>query len=482
MQTYAVTLLLAFLTSLALTPLVRRWTLEKGIVDQAGSEHRKLHKRDTPRLGGIALVAAFYVPILGLLIYETSVGQQLLAQPLLAYGLLGGGLAIAALGLYDDLFGSSATIKLVVQIAVAIVAVELGFKIERVSLPFFEALELGVFAYPVTVLWIVGVTNAVNLIDGLDGLAAGVALCAIVPVLVLGFINGLTVMVLISCALIGGLLGFLVYNTHPARIFMGDTGSMFLGFVLALVTVQTSLKGPATVAMLTPILALGLPIMDTLLAMARRMWLGKVVFSADTDHIHHRLMQQGLSHKSTVLFLYGFGALLAALGIAISLQHDREAGLVLGVAVVVVAVLMRRLGYLELKRPRSLRRVRRSNRQLRHLVSYLSLRVSSVKDVHEVEILATELARAAGATTCSLDTSITDAQEDPPRLGGGQETVQVPLKDSHGRAAGVLFMVFPKDQTLDSQVEDLFLKGSRHVADMLARVKPACEPRPRAAV
>jgi UDP-GlcNAc:undecaprenyl-phosphate GlcNAc-1-phosphate transferase len=348
MITLVVSVLLAFITSVSLTPVVLFFARRSGLVDAAGISHRKVHAEDIPRLGGIAIVIAFYVPLIGLMAYETFIGNMVVGNQQIVTALLGGGLVIALLGLYDDLRDASPKLKLIVQIAVALGVTALGFQIDKVDLPFIRQLQLGWLAWPVTVLWIVGITNAVNLIDGLDGLAAGIALFGLAPMTILAMTHGNMVGALICLTLSGSVLGFLVYNFHPARIFMGDTGSMFLGYILAVTTIYTSTKGETAVVMLTPILALGLPILDTLLALVRRAVLGQSLFVGDRQHIHHRLLETGLSHRTTVLVMYGFAALFASLALATRLNRDLPSGIILAMSVLAAGILLRKVGYLSM--------------------------------------------------------------------------------------------------------------------------------------
>jgi UDP-GlcNAc:undecaprenyl-phosphate/decaprenyl-phosphate GlcNAc-1-phosphate transferase len=352
MITLSLTAIGAFVVSLTLTPLICRWALRHNIVDQAGVEKRKAHTQNTPRLGGIAIVCGVFAPLLGLLIFDTGVGRLLALDAHLVEGLLGCAAAIAFLGLYDDLFGSSAWLKFGVQIAAASLVYALGLQVHTIDLPLLPAIHLGALAYPFTLCWLVGVTNAINLIDGLDGLAAGLALCGLMPMLVFSLMTGNLLAALVCCALIGSIAGFLVFNFHPAKIFMGDTGSLFLGFTLASLSIQVHQKSPAAVAMLAPILALGLPIMDTLLAITRRAWRGQQLFVADGDHIHHRLMKGGLSHRKTVVVMYAFAAVLAALGLVTAVWRDMSAGLAFAAALIIAVALIRWVGYARSVRPR----------------------------------------------------------------------------------------------------------------------------------
>ncbi|NNF67982.1 MAG: undecaprenyl/decaprenyl-phosphate alpha-N-acetylglucosaminyl 1-phosphate transferase, partial [Gammaproteobacteria bacterium] len=250
----------------------------RGSVEAPDASFRKIHNEDTPRVGGIAIVIAFYLPLVGLFAVNSVTGAFFTEDTTLAVGLLLGALPIVLLGLYDDLVGAGAVEKFAVQLAVAIGLYGIGFRIEIISMPLDQTLSLGIFSLPVTILWIVGLINALNLIDGLDGLAGGVAVFAAATIFAVAFAHGNLLMMLFMATLAGAVLGFLYFNFNPATIFMGDTGSLFLGYVIAVTSLQTSTKGAATVALLTPVLALGLPILDTAIAFIRRMLRGQNPF------------------------------------------------------------------------------------------------------------------------------------------------------------------------------------------------------------
>jgi UDP-GlcNAc:undecaprenyl-phosphate GlcNAc-1-phosphate transferase len=263
---------------------------------------------------------------------------------------VGGGAAICAVGALDDVRSVRSLYKLAAQVFVAIFAFVCGFQIQAIQLPLFGTLQMGVFALPVTVLWIVGVTNAVNLIDGLDGLAAGVTFFAAFTSFVIASISGSVFVALTMAALMGALVGFLFFNFNPARIFMGDSGSYFLGFVLATTALAgggLQQKASTAVSLLVPVLALGVPIFDTLFSMFRRVLERRPIFSADRGHVHHRLLDIGLTHRRAVIFLYGVSSLLAAGAIAVSLGRSWHVGLALLSVSLVFVGLVRFLGYFE---------------------------------------------------------------------------------------------------------------------------------------
>jgi UDP-GlcNAc:undecaprenyl-phosphate GlcNAc-1-phosphate transferase len=402
MITFLVTFLVSLMVALALTLAVRNRALAWGWVDQANSS-RKVHARPIPRLGGIAIVLGFFAPLCALFLTDSGVGYLFRSHRELVWGLFSGGAAIASLGLYDDLRGAGARLKFSVQFAVAVTLYLLGFRVELLANPFGASLSLGIFSFPFTLLWVVGVVNAINLIDGLDGLAGGVAFFGVGTNFILSLVRGDVIMCLLMAALAGAILGFLVFNFNPASIFMGDTGSMFLGFVLAAVSLKTSTKSGTAVAMLVPIMSLGLPIMDTLLAMVRRSLMGRPMFSADKEHIHHRLMSRMvLSHRSAVLVLYALCALFTLTALGLNFANSAQSAMLLVGMAVVIFVLMRKLGYLDLRRAGSMGKVRRKNIQLRSLVKELTRTVRSASSLQALWEAVRPLAEALGVARLEL--------------------------------------------------------------------------------
>ena len=348
-------LLLAFaaaaLLAVALTPLVLWWARRLGAVAGMGGRH--IHQRSTPRLGGVALCMAMVLPVVGAVWFEPSLEAaagtlqpfgfryHFQQQQLRAWGLLVGGLAMCVLGAADDTRGLRARHKLLVQLLVAGAAFACGYRIDVVVLPLLGELPMGPMALPVTVLWIVGIVNALNLIDGLDGLAVGVAFFAGVTNVVVAFTSGQLFTVLVMCAMLGALLGFLLYNFNPARIFAGDSGSYLLGYVLAVTALSGSHKTSTAVALLVPVVALGVPIFDTLYAMVRRLWGRRPLFVADRGHLHHRLLDSGVTHRRAVLILYGVSVAFTLTAIAIYLARSWQLGVALLIASVLVFGLVR---------------------------------------------------------------------------------------------------------------------------------------------
>jgi len=348
MKSYVIACLCSLILSVLVTPLVRRLALRIGAVSPPGGRH--VHGRTIPRLGGIGLAFAWAVPVVIMATRDPVVMSALNGRSVQIATVVLGSIAICAVGALDDARGLRAQYKLAAQVLVATVAFECGFQIQAIQLPLLGISQMGVFALPVTVLWIVGVTNAVNLIDGLDGLAAGVTFFAAFTSFVIASISGSVFVALTMAALMGALVGFLFFNFNPARIFMGDSGSYFLGFVLATTALAgggLQQKASTAVSLLVPVLALGVPIFDTFFSMFRRVLERRPIFSADRGHVHHRLLDLGLTHRRAVVFLYGISSLLAAGAIAISLGRSWHVGLALLSVSLVFIGFVRFLGYFE---------------------------------------------------------------------------------------------------------------------------------------
>lgn len=329
---------IALVFSTATTPAVTRLAHQKGYLDIP--DHRRVHVAAIPRLGGVAIAMAFLLT--GLLVALGPLQSELkFFQPARSGWLLAtGSLIVFGAGLYDDIKGIGAKIKLFWQIVSATVAYAAGFRIEVVWIPGVGELNISAVSLLATVLWIVAIINALNLIDGLDGLAGGVAFFACVSNALVGHLYNNPMVVLLSSCLAGAISGFLVFNFNPAKIFMGDSGSMFLGYWLATLSLLgASTKTSTTVAILVPILALGLPIFDTLFAIARRFIERRPIFSPDRGHIHHKFLDMGLTHRRAVLILYSFSMVLAVAAVAAAMGRDVEVGLtLLGFSVVVWAI------------------------------------------------------------------------------------------------------------------------------------------------
>ena len=298
-MTVALIFIGAFVLALGLTPLVRLAALRLGVVDHP--ERRKMHQVPVPLLGGAAIVISFFTVTLGVwVLLPDLLADEIGKLP----GLLAGALAICLLGVYDDWKGARVWVKFVFQIVAAGIVVMAGVKADVFTNPLGESFQLGWLGIPLTIFWIVGVTNAINLIDGLDGLAAGTGAIASLALCAVGALSGNPLVAILALILAGSCLGFLPFNLYPARIFLGDTGSMFLGFILAGLGVAGSLKATAATVLILPIVVLGVPVFDTLWAILRRTRRHMNPFVPDRDHIHHRLVRVGLHHRHVVLVLY----------------------------------------------------------------------------------------------------------------------------------------------------------------------------------
>ncbi|MCG8556334.1 MAG: undecaprenyl/decaprenyl-phosphate alpha-N-acetylglucosaminyl 1-phosphate transferase [Proteobacteria bacterium] len=390
--------LVAGVVAALVTPMIRAFARRHGAVEHPGE--RDVHSDGIPRLGGLAVVAAVFSALAVLFVLQSTVSQLFFSDPLRVVGLLGGGMAVCLLGVADDLRGVRAWHKLWVQVGAALLAFLCGYRIEGVSLPWLGTLEMGIFAAPVTVLWIVAIINALNLIDGLDGLASGVAFFVCIANFTVGVIHGHALVMLLSAALAGAIAGFLVYNFNPASIFMGDSGSMFLGYALATTSMLgNEVKSSTTIAILVPILAMGLPIMDTLFSMVRRFLERRPIFSPDRGHIHHRLLDMGLTQRRAVMILYGVCVLFAGAGVAVSIGRSWQVGGALVVLCVAVVLLVRFVGYfkyLTLKRNPGGGGHSREAQALRAAVPRALRALDRVSTVEELRAVLADFAAAAG--------------------------------------------------------------------------------------
>jgi UDP-GlcNAc:undecaprenyl-phosphate GlcNAc-1-phosphate transferase len=310
----------AALLSLVLTPVLRDAALRRGWLDRPDGR-RKLHAAAVPPVGGpavlLALAGAFALPLLVLPGVEWSLADQGDS----ALHLLVATAGVALVGLLDDIRSLRPVVRLLAQAAAALYLYANGFEMSVVSNPAGQPFTLGWLSLPLTVLWVVGLSNAFNLIDGLDGLAAGVGFFANSVVFIFALLNGRWEIAVFSAALAGALLGFLRYNFSPATVFLGDSGSLSIGFVLAALSLRGSTKSSTAVAVIAPLLALGFPIVDTAMAMLRRLLAGRSIMEADADHIHHRMLRLGLRPRQAVMLLYAVTALFGAMALLAMTGH-----------------------------------------------------------------------------------------------------------------------------------------------------------------
>jgi UDP-GlcNAc:undecaprenyl-phosphate GlcNAc-1-phosphate transferase len=329
---------------------------------------RDLQSPSMPRLGGVALVAAC-IPMIGVAIAWHDIPQSSLTR--LAW-LSGAALLIFLLGLYDDFFGATPTLKFGVQAVAAALLYAGGLGVRVVPLLFGYRDLASVVSLGLTVLWVLWITNAFNLIDGVDGLAAGSALFSALVVFVASLFSGMPMAAALAIVLAGAILGFLRYNFNPATIFLGDCGSLFIGFFLAALALAGAQKGTTLVAVGIPIVAFGLPILDTSLSVVRRALSGKPLFHADTAHIHHRLLSRGMSQRQVAYVLYGVTCLLGLLSLLLLYPSGSSVGVVLLVVGAGIVIGVQHLGYPELI---ELRRVaQRAFDQKRVIINNLAVR------------------------------------------------------------------------------------------------------------
>lgn len=321
MKTYLVVLVLSSIVAWLLTPWARRVAVLVGAVDHP-DEARKIHSEPMPRLGGLAVFAGFCspFPLLYLIHNRVSLTFQEYEKMLLA--LMIASVLMLGLGIYDDMKGAGAWKKFLVQVCAALVLFLGGFQITELSNPFGKAWTLGPLSLPVTVLWIVGITNAINLLDGIDGLAAGVTACIAIALAVINILNGQIMVALLTLGLAGACLGFLPHNFSPATIFLGDTGSLFLGLILSCIGILSLFKAATATLVAVPILLYGLPIFDTLSVIVGRLRRRAPIFDADKTHLHHRLLGMGWNQREAAFFLYGVTLVMGTIAIDLSLKQS----------------------------------------------------------------------------------------------------------------------------------------------------------------
>lgn len=302
-------ILLAFLaalvTVLVVTPLVIKFAVKVGAVDKPNA--RKVHSKAMPRIGGLAIFIGVIVGyFVGGLQYENVTAITL------------GAIIVVLIGIIDDFKELSAKVKLLGQLVAASLIVASGLTIDFISIEFLGSVNLGFWSYPLTIFWIVAMMNAINLIDGLDGLSAGVSAIAIGTIAVLAALNGNLLILTISAILLGSIIGFLFYNFNPAKIFMGDSGSLFLGYSIAILSLLGLYKSVTLFSFIVPIILLGVPVFDTTFAIIRRLVNKQPVMAPDKSHLHHRLLSLGLSHRKTVLAIYGLAIIFSVSAILLT--------------------------------------------------------------------------------------------------------------------------------------------------------------------
>ncbi len=344
-RTYIFCFLIGLIAALMATPWVIRLAHRVGALDRP--RHRKIHKKVTPLMGGLAIFIGMWLPLFLLGFHNNTIAQSVRDEthPLLL--ILGGGFFMMLIGMADDRFGLRARYKLFCQIPIAVALVWGGVRFNTISLPWGETLEFHFLGAVVSGFWLIGVTNAMNLIDGIDGLAAGVALFVASTNAIIATLNGDALLAVLMWSMAGACLGFLRYNFNPASVFLGDTGSLFLGATLAVSSALCNAKETMVTSLFVPTLLVGYPVIDTLLSVARRALRGKPIFSGDASHIHHRLLAKGFNHRRAALIIYGVCVIFSLVALAIVMRTDFATALaVLSVSSVLLGGLWY-LGYLQ---------------------------------------------------------------------------------------------------------------------------------------
>ena len=366
MLKYLILFLIASVCSFLLTPLVRFFSRRFGALDLPGG--RKIHDQPIPRLGGLSIFMVFNLVLLISYQFDFFYFPIDFLKEINFSWLFVASAIVLGLGAVDDFRTIPVSIKFFFQIIAGLIVALSWYRIEVISLP-FGTFNLGIWSFPITVLWVVAITNAINLLDGLDGLAAGTSLIVCIAMFGISLINQNVGIALVSVILAGSILGFLKYNFHPASIFLGDSGAYFLGFTLSVFALLSGLKGTTTFALLIPILALGLPIMETILSMLRRLLKslhimevdpeknvvkffyldGWSMFRADRSHIHHRLLQLGFTQGKAVMLLYAVSLIFG--GLALSSVYFRNLNHALLITAIGIAAYIgiRKLGYSEVQ-------------------------------------------------------------------------------------------------------------------------------------
>ena len=343
MTTCIVAFLIALFVSIALTRSIIRVAVHLDFVDKPDYV-RKFHQNAVPHVGGIGIFIAFFVPVAALFFfYENFISEQLLHVPTELLGLTTGATIGLAMGFVDDVRGLRKHWKLLLQALAATVAFATGYAISEINIPFVGVIEVGIISYPLTLFWFLGCMNALNFLDGLDGLAAGVSLLVSITLFLVSLIFENRVGMVLSISLAGAILGFLLYNFHPARIFLGDSGSMLLGFLIGALSILAGRTTETTTAisLFIPLIALGLPILDTCLVIARRWFNRAPVAEADRRHIHYSLISMGLGHKRTVLILYLATVVFGICALLITFERGEVTILVLGAMCIIGFVCVR---------------------------------------------------------------------------------------------------------------------------------------------
>ena len=487
MRTCMAMFFISFVITYFLTPVLIRLYRRWGILDIPHGP-RSVQEEPVPTMGGVAVYISFFLPLLLLLFYNNTISRTFLLNSEILIGLFVSGSIIFGIGVYDDIKGMRPFMKLLFQCLAAVIIYFFGFKIAVVSNPFGQPFELGIYSLPFTILWIVGVTNAINLIDGIDGLAAGVTVFTAIAILFIAIGIGNIYTITFASALAGGMLGILKYNFPPAKIFLGDSGSMFLGFVLGAIAIRGSQKGTTAVALLIPIIILGLPLIDTMLAMARRLLRGTPISSGDRQHIHHILVKNGFTKRQVVFLLYGLCVLFGMVALLVVMIRNQFAAGVLGIMflVAMVSYWVQRLGYFNIVRMqqgiKETVQKRRENRYLLSLIEVFDFERDDSQSLNELWEQMEELFKKMGLAYASMSLETKPCQDRSKsnkvfswgaENGNKHEVIQVslPRKHNNGNFGRLLLQSdsnkrFGKVTDMDYVIEQL----AQHIAVAVEKI------------
>jgi UDP-GlcNAc:undecaprenyl-phosphate GlcNAc-1-phosphate transferase len=412
MNTYLTVYLGSLLLAVLVTPGVIWLARRIGAVDRPGI--RTVHTLPIPRLGGVAIFVSAMALIISVIFVNNHIGAAFRAVQLPLLALLGSASLIFVVGLVDDLKGLPARIKFLAELQAALVLCLVGVRISDIAFTDQWVLPLGEWGWLLTILWVVGITNAVNLSDGLDGLAAGVSAIACGVIAVFAIHSGQVIMGVLMLALLGSLSGFLFFNFNPAKIFMGDCGSLFLGFTIAAASVMCMTKSAALVGLALPILALGVPIFDTLLSMLRRFLERRSLFAPDRSHFHHKLLDLGLQQRHAVLAIYLVTLSATGLGLFMMLSGSISSLVIFGCLLLLLVLLFRMVGAVHLHETVTALQEKyacsRRERQERKTFEHLQLQFRLVQDRRQWWQAICDAAQRMDFAWISLKTSYADGR------------------------------------------------------------------------
>jgi UDP-GlcNAc:undecaprenyl-phosphate GlcNAc-1-phosphate transferase len=491
MRTYFFLLLLSTLTSFVFTRWLARVAAARGWTRRDESNGAAI-----PRLGGVSVFLSTLLMVFLLLLWDNQVAERVASQAVIGIALAGAAAAVFLIGLYDDLRGARPWQKLLVQCAAGVGLYFAGLRVEVLTNPFtHQPFELGALSLPLTLLWLVAISNAFNLIDGLDGLAAGVGLTSTLALFFLASMQSHSLAAVVAVAIAGSLMGFLPHNFNPARIYLGDSGSLTIGLVLAALAIETSQKGPVLVALTIPLLIFGLPLLDVSVTTLRRALAGHPLFRRDEEHLHHRLVKSGMTPRLSVLVLYGIAALFALASLLVVNYRGAMAPMVALLCGLLAWIVVRQMQYPEFaaldSHVRGEWRAQKATLRSQILMRREQQALAVASSVEEIWAVACRTFEALGFLSATLECSLTDgktfvweqnrapAAEQP--SDGTEWTLTIPLFAA-GRSVGTLRLAHAAQPgPLKFRVVQVIEFFSGDFAAALTRCASAPEPSPHRA-